>query len=164
MINNNISYYLTLTFRVRPLRGIAQFLRHRHCSASCERIAPFRVVAPCPAPQKPHTSPRPATGFRMNPLELVTRLRTFLPPEAVLYETEDLRPYECDGLSAYRQMPMIVALPQTEEEVVRDSSGMSCSENPGSGARGGHWLVRRCPAPRGGCSTITRQTETHTRS
>ncbi|MEO6562724.1 MAG: FAD-linked oxidase C-terminal domain-containing protein [Nitrosospira sp.] len=54
----------------------------------------------------------------MNPLELVTRLRTFLPPEAVLYETEDLRPYECDGLSAYRQTPMIVALPQTEEEVV----------------------------------------------
>ena len=54
----------------------------------------------------------------MNPLELVTRLRTFLPPEAVLYETEDLRPYECDGLSAYRQTPMIVALPQTEDEVV----------------------------------------------
>jgi glycolate oxidase len=54
----------------------------------------------------------------MNPIELVTRLRTFLPPEAVLYESEDLRPYECDGLSAYRQTPMIVALPQTEEEVV----------------------------------------------
>ncbi len=54
----------------------------------------------------------------MNSFELVTRLRTFLPPEAVLHETEDLRPYECDGLSAYRQAPMIVALPQTEDEVV----------------------------------------------
>jgi glycolate oxidase len=51
--------------------------------------------------------------------ELVTRLRTFLPPEAVLHEKEDLRPYECDGLSAYRQTPMIVALPQTEEDVVK---------------------------------------------
>lgn len=53
----------------------------------------------------------------MNSFELVTKLRTFLPAEAVLHETEDLRPYECDGLSAYRQAPMIVALPQTENEV-----------------------------------------------
>ena len=55
----------------------------------------------------------------MNPAELVASLRTFLPQEAVLYETEDLRPYECDGLSAYRQTPLIVALPRTEEEVVQ---------------------------------------------
>jgi glycolate oxidase len=54
----------------------------------------------------------------MNAFELAARLRTFLPPEAVLHEIEDVRPYECDGLSAYRQMPMVVALPQTEEEVV----------------------------------------------
>ena len=26
---------------------------------------PFRVVAPCPAPKKPHTSPCPTTGFRI---------------------------------------------------------------------------------------------------
>ncbi|SEP39769.1 FAD-linked oxidase C-terminal domain-containing protein [Nitrosovibrio sp. Nv6] len=55
----------------------------------------------------------------MNSLELVTRLRTFLPSEAVLHEKEDLRPYECDGLSAYRQTPMIVVLPQTEDEVAQ---------------------------------------------
>ncbi|MDN5935792.1 MAG: FAD-binding protein [Nitrosospira sp.] len=53
----------------------------------------------------------------MNSFELVSKLRTFLPPEMVLHETEDVRPYECDGLSAYRQAPMIVALPQTEDEV-----------------------------------------------
>src|SRR5688500_11294837 len=28
-------------------------------------VAPFRVVAPCPAPQKPLTPPRPTTGFRI---------------------------------------------------------------------------------------------------
>jgi len=28
-------------------------------------VAPFRVVAPCPAPQKPHTPPRPIAGFRL---------------------------------------------------------------------------------------------------
>ena len=51
--------------------------------------------------------------------ELATRLQAFLPPEAVLQEAEDLKPYECDGLSAYRQMPLIVALPRTEEEVAQ---------------------------------------------
>jgi glycolate dehydrogenase FAD-linked subunit len=35
----------------------------------------------------------------------------------VLYEEEDTRPYECDGLTAYRQLPMVVALPETEEQV-----------------------------------------------
>jgi len=49
--------------------------------------------------------------------ELVKKLRTFLPAESVLHETEDVRPYECDGLSAYRQTPMIVALPRAEDEV-----------------------------------------------
>ncbi|WP_074749002.1 FAD-linked oxidase C-terminal domain-containing protein [Nitrosospira multiformis] len=52
-----------------------------------------------------------------NALELVKKLRTFLPAESVLHETEDVRPYECDGLSAYRQTPMIVVLPRTEDEV-----------------------------------------------
>jgi len=55
----------------------------------------------------------------MSPQELVNNLRSFLPPEAVLYEAEDLRPYECDGLSAYRQLPLVVALPRTEEQIVK---------------------------------------------
>jgi glycolate oxidase len=50
--------------------------------------------------------------------ELVNRLRAFLPLESVLYEPEDLHPYECDGLSAYRQLPLVVALPRTEEQIV----------------------------------------------
>ena len=50
---------------------------------------------------------------------LIDALRAFLPEEAVLHETEDLRPYECDGLSAYRQTPMIVVLPKTEAQVTQ---------------------------------------------
>ena len=46
-------------------------------------------------------------------------LRAFLPARSVLWEAEDTRPYECDGLTAYRQVPMVVALPETEEEVRR---------------------------------------------
>ncbi len=55
----------------------------------------------------------------MSRFELASKLRSFLTRDAVLYETEDLKPYECDGLSAYRQTPMIVVLPQTEEDVVK---------------------------------------------
>ncbi|WP_295624237.1 FAD-linked oxidase C-terminal domain-containing protein [uncultured Nitrosomonas sp.] len=51
--------------------------------------------------------------------ELVNKMRAILPHEAVLYETEDLRPYECDGLSAYRQLPLVVVLPHTEEQIIK---------------------------------------------
>ena len=50
---------------------------------------------------------------------VVAALRAFLAEEQVLFEGEDTRPYECDGLSAYRQVPMVVALPATEEQVAR---------------------------------------------
>jgi glycolate oxidase len=44
-------------------------------------------------------------------------LRAFLPERSVLWQEEDTRPYECDGLTAYRHVPMVVALPETEEQV-----------------------------------------------
>lgn len=50
---------------------------------------------------------------------LVTAFRAFLPEDATLFDEEDLRPYECDGLSAYRQLPFIVVLPDTVEQVQR---------------------------------------------
>jgi glycolate oxidase len=49
----------------------------------------------------------------------VRALRGFLPARAVLWEEEDTRPYECDGLTAYRQLPLIVVLPETTEQVSR---------------------------------------------
>ncbi|HKU78341.1 MAG TPA: FAD-binding protein, partial [Rhodanobacteraceae bacterium] len=49
--------------------------------------------------------------------ELVAILRGFLPDDSILHATEDLRPYECDGLSAYRQTPMVAVLPRTIEQV-----------------------------------------------
>lgn len=48
---------------------------------------------------------------------LINALRSILPADSVLHEAEDLKPYECDGLSAYRQIPMIVVLPQTETQI-----------------------------------------------
>ncbi len=49
--------------------------------------------------------------------EFISQLQQIVPPEALLHETEDLRPYECDGLSAYRKLPMVVALPDTVTQV-----------------------------------------------
>ena len=48
---------------------------------------------------------------------LLARLRRFLPEARVYAETEDIRPFECDGLTAYRQLPLVVVLPETEAEV-----------------------------------------------
>ncbi len=49
---------------------------------------------------------------------LVEALAAAVPPECLLVQQEDLRPYECDGLSIYRQVPMAVVLPRTEAQVV----------------------------------------------
>lgn len=49
---------------------------------------------------------------------VIAALTPLLPSGALIYDTEGLRPYECDGLSAYRQLPLAVALPTTEEQVV----------------------------------------------
>jgi glycolate oxidase len=49
--------------------------------------------------------------------EVVGRLKARLPEASVLHHSEDTRPYECDGLSAYRQLPMVVALPADDAEL-----------------------------------------------
>ena len=48
---------------------------------------------------------------------IVQALSKHLPAHALLYQTEDTTPYECDGLTAYRQRPLVVALPETEAQV-----------------------------------------------
>ncbi len=53
----------------------------------------------------------------MNKSELSNKLKQFLPAAAIISETEALRPYECDGLPAYRKMPLLAVLPQTVEQL-----------------------------------------------
>ncbi|OGA23840.1 MAG: glycolate oxidase subunit GlcD [Betaproteobacteria bacterium RIFCSPLOWO2_02_FULL_67_19] len=70
-------------------------------------------------------------------------LRAFLPAHAVLWQEEDTRPYECDGLTAYRHLPMVVALPETEAQVQRVLQTCHAMEVPvvprgaGTGLSGG---------------------------
>lgn len=49
--------------------------------------------------------------------EVVQALARVVPAHALLWHAEDTTPYECDGLTAYRQRPLVVCLPETYEEV-----------------------------------------------
>ena len=69
-----------------------------------------------------HIAPQSAGGIDpARQREVVAALRAFMPEHAVLFRDEETRPYECDGLSAYRQLPMVVALPETEVQVPESS-------------------------------------------
>ena len=50
--------------------------------------------------------------------QVVAALRAVVPAACVLFDSEDTRPYECDGLAAYRQLPMVVVLPENEQQVI----------------------------------------------
>jgi glycolate oxidase len=64
---------------------------------------------------------RPEIGTTLQPparqTEVVTALKSILPAGAILFKREDTAPYECDALTAYRTSPMVVALPETEDQV-----------------------------------------------
>ncbi|SIR85141.1 glycolate oxidase [Pseudomonas sp. B10] len=53
----------------------------------------------------------------VNKGELLKALQQALPDLDILWREEELKPYECDGLSAYRTTPMLVALPRRLEQV-----------------------------------------------
>ncbi|GBG02482.1 FAD-binding protein [Azospira sp. I13] len=55
--------------------------------------------------------------FATDRAALLAGLGRILPASRLYGELEDLKPYECDGLTAYRNLPLAVALPETEAEV-----------------------------------------------
>ena len=68
------------------------------------------------------TSPAPGTTLppserAARQVEVVQALLQHLPAHALLWHAEDTTPYECDGLTAYRQRPLVVVLPETEAQV-----------------------------------------------
>lgn len=50
-------------------------------------------------------------------MDFLGQLARILPAESVIADEESMRPYECDGLSAYRQLPKVVVLPESVEQV-----------------------------------------------
>jgi glycolate oxidase len=71
------------------------------------------------APLRPEALAGPAdTSDRARrQAEVVDALSQVLPAHALLWHREDTTPYECDGLTAYRELPLAVALPETEDQV-----------------------------------------------
>src|ERR1700753_740009 len=49
--------------------------------------------------------------------EIVAALRAIVPGEGVIDDIDGMRAFECDALSAYRQMPLVVGLPETVAQV-----------------------------------------------
>jgi glycolate oxidase len=60
----------------------------------------------------------PHQQYQQHQRVVVAALRAVLPRHCVLFHEEDTRPYECDGLAAYRQLPMVVCLPEDEVQVI----------------------------------------------
>lgn len=65
------------------------------------------------------TMPEPDARTLARRSEIVAALREMLPTGSVVDEYEAMRVYESDGLTAYRQMPLVVVLPETVEQVSR---------------------------------------------
>ena len=47
----------------------------------------------------------------------ISLLHTRLPAHCILSHPDELRPYECDALSAYRQLPLVVVIPETLQQL-----------------------------------------------
>src|SRR5712691_8372736 len=63
--------------------------------------------------------PEPDQGVFDRRDAIVRALRKIVPGEGVIAAERAMRPYESDGLTAYRQLPMVVVLPATTEQVSR---------------------------------------------
>ena len=61
--------------------------------------------------------PPPKADVIARRAEIVAGLQALLPASGVISEALRLKPYETDGLPAYRQLPLAVALPETTEQV-----------------------------------------------
>ncbi len=65
----------------------------------------------------PMRMPRPDAAVLQRRTEIVETLRRIVPGEGVIVSEAECRAYESDGLTAYRQLPMVVVLPSRVEEV-----------------------------------------------
>src|SRR5512140_962164 len=85
----------------------------------------------------------PAESRPSRQADVAERLRARLPASAVMVEREDLKPYECDGLSAYRATPLVAVIPADEHAVAavlavaRETGTPVVARGSGTGLSGG---------------------------
>ena len=61
--------------------------------------------------------PKPDDVVIARRAEIIKAMQAIVPGEGVIFDETELRAFECDGLMAYRQLPMIVVLPENAEQV-----------------------------------------------
>src|SRR4051812_45541095 len=61
--------------------------------------------------------PEPDQAVLARRARIVAALRSIVPGEGVIATEKEMRPFESDGLTAYRQLPMVVVLPETTQQV-----------------------------------------------
>jgi len=67
----------------------------------------------------PLMMPAPDADLISRREQIVAALRAIVPGEGVIATEREMRPYESDGLTAYRQLPMVVVLPSTTAQVAQ---------------------------------------------
>ena len=85
---------------------------------NADPLAPPAVARPVAPSPEPRWADLEAAPDAAGAAAIVAALRTVLPARCVLAGVEQTRPYECDGLSAFRKLPVAVVLPETEAQVV----------------------------------------------
>ena len=83
---------------------------------STPTAVPVDPAAPATPQPSPAAVPSPSAR-NARQAEVVQALLQHLPAHALLWHSEDTTPYECDGLTAYRQRPLVVALPETYDQI-----------------------------------------------
>ena len=61
--------------------------------------------------------PAPEPEIIAQRLDLIAALRRIVPGEGVIADETSLKAFECDGLTAYRQLPMVAVLPSNVQQV-----------------------------------------------
>ena len=110
--------------RHNPRRRPSRFHPARRRKPSNAAAPPLHAVGidraprhPEPADERTPAARRAAARRAPRRQAGVAALSPLLPAHALLWQSEDTIPYECDGLTAYRQSPLVVALPETEAQV-----------------------------------------------
>ena len=67
--------------------------------------------------QTSNTEERTEVSIAVDTIALAAKFRAFVDPDFVVSNPDSKRPFECDGLSVYKEMPRLVVMPATTEEV-----------------------------------------------
>ena len=87
--------------------------------------------------------PEPDREILARRREIIAALRAIVPGEGVIVEQDEMRAYESDALTAYRQLPMVVVLPKTTAQVSQVLQILPRDGRQGRAARRRHLAVGR---------------------